>query len=156
MARDSRFSNPTTIVKLHVCVSAYASEMMKEESLSKIFNALQDMKEAVRQKDFRRWHNVNKKLHFAIVETTRNYSLIQYVKSLLNVFTESDFGVELRKHYLTEKKYVEESIEVHEAIYQRLRDGNKEKLRDHGNDFSIAPLLPLPHSVFMLTPAFVG
>lgn len=111
-------------------VAEYASEMMKEENLTKILNALQNMKKAASKKDFRRWHNENKKLHFAIVETTRNGPLIKYVKSLLNLFTKSDFGEELRKHYLTEEKYVKEAIEVHEAIYLGLRNRDKKKIRN--------------------------
>jgi GntR family transcriptional repressor for pyruvate dehydrogenase complex len=111
-------------------VAEYASEMIKEENLSKILNALQNMKKAAGNNDFRRWHNENKKFHFAIVETTRNSPLIKYVKSLLNLFTNSDLGTELRKHYLTEDKYVKEAIEVHHAIYVGLRNRDKKKIRN--------------------------
>jgi len=111
-------------------VAEFALEMMKEENLSKILDALQNMKKTASKKDSRRWHNENKKFHFAIVETTRNGPLIKYVKSLLDLFTKSDFGVELRKHYLTEEKYVKEAIEVHEAIYEGLKDRDEKKIRN--------------------------
>lgn len=114
---------------VELAVAEYASEMLKEEDLSKILRALQEMEKAASKKNFRRFHNENKKLHFAIVETTKNSSLVKYVKSLLNLFTESDFGTELRRHYLTEEKYVREAIEVHKAIYEGLRSRNKEKIR---------------------------
>lgn len=111
-------------------VAEFASEMMREEDLSKVFIALQEMERAASKKDFRRWHNENKKLHLAVVESTRNSLLIKYVKSLLNLFTQSDFGKELRKHYLTQNKYLKEAIEVHDAIYEGLKSRDKKKIRN--------------------------
>jgi GntR family transcriptional repressor for pyruvate dehydrogenase complex len=111
-------------------VAEYVSQILNEEDLSKIFIALQGMGKAASKKDFRRWHKENKKLHFAIVEATRNSLLIKYVKSLLNLFTQSDFGKELRKQYLTEDKYVKEAIKVHETIYEGLRNRDKKKIRN--------------------------
>ena len=111
-------------------VAQLALEMMDEENVTKIHNGIQGMEEAENKKDYHSFHEANKKFHYAIVETTRNTSLINYVRSLLDLFTESDFGIELRRRYLTGEKYIWESIEIHRSIYENLKSRNKRKLQE--------------------------
>jgi DNA-binding FadR family transcriptional regulator len=87
-------------------VAQFALEMIDEESATKIFNP--------------------------IVETTRNTSLTNYVRPFLDLFTSSDFEIELRRRYLTEEKYVWESIKIHREIYESLKSRDKKKLQSSG------------------------
>jgi len=110
-------------------VGQLALEVMSEEFEEKIRLGLDGMYKATKKKDFISFHNANKVFHLALVEATHNSSLINYVRSLLDLFSESDFGVELRRRYLTETKYIDEALQVHEDIYESIKARDKDKFK---------------------------
>lgn len=110
-------------------VGQLALEVMSEEFEEKIRLALDGMHKATKKKDFISFHDANKVFHLALVEATHNASLINYIRSLLDLFSESDFGVELRRRYLTEIKYIDEALQVHEGIYESVKARDKDKLK---------------------------
>jgi GntR family transcriptional repressor for pyruvate dehydrogenase complex len=109
-------------------VGQLALEVMSEKFEEKIRLALDGMHKAAKEKDFITFHSANKAFHLALVEATHNSSLINYTRSLLDLFSESDFGVELRRCYLTETKYIDEALQVHEDIYESIKARDKDKL----------------------------
>lgn len=110
-------------------VAQLALSMMNEENVTKIRKAFQQMENAPEKRDFDSFHMANKKFHLSIVEATENSSLINYIRSLLNLFTNSEFGRELKRRYLTEETYLQKALEVHSSILENLQNGNAVKLQ---------------------------
>jgi GntR family transcriptional repressor for pyruvate dehydrogenase complex len=110
-------------------VAQLALSMMNEKRATKIREAFQQMEKAAKERDYNSFHLANKKFHLSIVESTENSSLINYIKSLLNLFTNSEFGQELKRRYLTEKTYLQKALEVHRSILENLQNGNAGKLQ---------------------------
>ncbi len=105
---------------VEAAVGKFALVNIDRKNIAVIRAHLKKMEEAANDSDFLEYHAANKKFHYAIVAVTNNTPLINFIKSLLNVFTESDFGVELRRRYLTDENYIWRSLENHRAILESL------------------------------------
>jgi GntR family transcriptional repressor for pyruvate dehydrogenase complex len=120
---------------LEPAVAVYATETMTEENLFHLEEILQNMAEAAKNKDFSEYHEANKRFHLRIASSTQNSFLTRSVNSLLHLFTESDFGAEMRRRYLTDDSYIVESLEVHrrilECLKKRDRSGLIKAFEDH-------------------------
>jgi len=120
---------------LEPAVAVYAIETMTEENLSHLEEILQRMAEAAKNKDYTEYHETNKRFHILIASSTQNSFLIRSVNSLLHLFTDSDFGAEMRRRYLTDNSYIIESLEVHRRILESLKKRDKsgliEAFEDH-------------------------
>ncbi len=110
---------------LEPAVAAYAIETMTQANLSHLEEILLQMTEAAKKKDFSKYHETNKHFHLLIASSTQNSFLTRSVNSLLHLFTESEFGAELRRRYLTDGSYIVESLEVHRLILDCLRERDK-------------------------------
>ncbi len=110
---------------LEPAVAAYAVETMTQENLSHLEEILLQMTEAAEKKNFSKYHETNKHFHLLIASSTQNSFLTRSVNSLLHLFTESEFGAELRRRYLTDGSYIIESLEVHRLILDCLRERDK-------------------------------
>ena len=118
-------------------VAQLALKVMRDEYVKKMRRALIKMQDSFKNSDLDSFHKANKQFHTAIAEATRTTSLIDYVRSLINLFTESDFGTELRRRYLTDERYVGEALKVHNDIYDSIKARDPEKLSaafDRHND----------------------
>lgn len=102
-------------------VAVYALENLTREHLSRVEGAMQMMFNAVKQKDYLEYHEANKRFHLSIANASQNSLLIQSVNSLLHLFTDSDFGAELRRRYLTDDSYISESLNNHQRIFNSLK-----------------------------------
>ncbi len=109
-------------------VAAYAVETITEENLLHLEEILQQMTQATKDKDFPEYHEANKRFHLLIASSTQNSFLTRSVNSLLHLFTESEFGAELRRRYLTDGSYIVESMEVHSLILDCLKKRDKSGL----------------------------
>jgi len=113
---------------LEPAVAVYAIQTMTEEDLSHLEEILQYMAEAAKKKDFSEYHETNKRFHLQIASSTQNSFLTRSVNSLLHLFTDSDFGAEMRRRYLTDDSYIVESLEVHRCILECLKKRDKSGL----------------------------
>ena len=113
---------------LEPAVAVYAIETMTEETLSRLKEMLQHMAEAAKDKDYSEYHETNKRFHILIASSTQNSFLTQAVNSLLHLFTDSEFGAEMRRRYLTDDSYIVESLEVHRHIFECLKKRDKSGL----------------------------
>jgi len=113
---------------LEPAVAVYAIETMTEENLSHLEEILQHMAEAAKNKDYTEYHETNKRFHILIASSTQNSFLTRSVNSLLHLFTDSDFGAEMRRRYLTDSSYIVESLEVHRRIFECLKKRDKSGL----------------------------
>ncbi len=104
------------------------SDTMTEENLSHLEEILRHMAEAAKNKDYSEYHETNKHFHLLIASSTQNSFLTRSVNSLLHLFTESDFGAELRRRYLTDGSYIVESLEVHRRILECIKKRDKSGL----------------------------
>ena len=109
-------------------VGQLAVGMMTEEYKEKIKVALDSMHACAEESNFEAFHFANKKFHMAIVESTHNTSLINYVRSVVNLFTENDFGYEMRRRYLTDPKYIVTSLQIHDSIFESLKSKDRQML----------------------------
>lgn len=106
-------------------VAIYALENLTREHLSRVEGAMQMMFNAVKQKDYLEYHEANKRFHLSIATASQNSLLIQSVNSLLHLFTDSDFGAELRRRYLTDDSYIAESLNNHRRIFNSLKSNDR-------------------------------
>ncbi len=113
---------------LEPAVAVYAIETMTDENLSRLEEILQCMAEAAKNKDYSEYHETNKRFHILIASSTQNSFLTRSVNSLLHLFTDSDFGAEMRRRYLTDGSYIVESLEVHRCILECLKKRDKSGL----------------------------
>jgi len=113
---------------LEPAVAAYAIETITEKNLLHLEEILQQMSQAAENMDFPEYHEANKRFHLLIASSTQNSFLSRSVNSLLHLFTESAFGAELRRRYLTDGSYIIESIEVHSLILECLKKRDKTSL----------------------------
>ena len=113
---------------LEPAVGKFALANIEKKDLIVIRAHFRNMEEAVHSSDFVEYHAANNKFHYAIAAVTNNSTLINILKSLLNVFTESEFGAELRKRYLTDNNYIWKSLEHHRAILESLETNDADKL----------------------------
>lgn len=113
---------------LEPAVAAYATETITEENLTRLEKILQCMNKAAKNKDYSDYHESNNRFHVLIASSTQNSFLIRSVNSLLHLFTESDFGAEMRRRYLTDSSYMIESLEVHHRILECLKKRDKSGL----------------------------
>ena len=113
---------------LEPAVAVYAMDTMTEDNLSQLEGIFHRMVKAAKNKDFSEYHETNKRFHFLIASATQNSFLARSVNSLLHLFTESDFGAEMRRRYLTDSSYIVESIEVHRRILESLKKRDKSGL----------------------------
>lgn len=113
---------------LEPAVAAYATETITEENLTRLEKILQCMSKAAKNKDYSDYHESNNRFHVLIASSTQNSFLIRSVNSLLHLFTDSDFGAEMRRRYLTDSSYMIESLEVHHRILECLKKRDKSGL----------------------------
>lgn len=113
---------------LEPAVAVYAIETMTEDNLSQLEAILRRMDRAAENRDFSEYHETNKRFHLFIASSTQNSILAQSVNSLLHLFTDSDFGAEMRRRYLTDGSYIVESLEVHRRILDCLKRRDKSGL----------------------------
>ncbi len=109
-------------------VAKLVLEVINDKQLEKIQNAFHEMEAKAKDKNFDGYHQANKRFHSAIVDATKNRSLIDYVYSLQVVFIDSEFGAKLRRMYLTDEEYVREAIDIHHEIYEALADHDEKRL----------------------------
>jgi len=121
---------------LEPAVAVYATETITKENLSHLEEILQRMSDAAKNEDYSDYHESNNRFHILIASSTQNSFLIRSVNSLLQVFTDSDFGAEMRRRYLTDSSYMVESLEVHHRILECLKKHDKSGIvkafEDHG------------------------
>lgn len=110
-------------------IAQVAVDMPTGKGIGKISRAFHGMEKSGKEKDYYAFHEFNKIFHCSIVEMTKNASLINYVNSLVNLFTGSDLGSELRRRYLTEQNYIWEAIEVHRHIHDSIVNHDKVALQ---------------------------
>jgi len=113
---------------LEPAVALYAIETMTKENLSVLESLLQLLEKAASDRDFAVFHEINKRFHLTIALSTQNSVLINTVNSLIHLFTESDFGIEMRRRYLTDPSYIIASLSTHRHIYECLVKGDKQAL----------------------------
>ena len=120
---------------LEPAVAVYALENIDDEHLSRIETVLNKMAKAAEIKDYNEYHETNKRFHLLIASAAQNSFLSNSVNSLLHLFTDSDFGAEMRRRYLTDDSYIIESINVHRKIFdclkRRDRSGLIEAFQNH-------------------------
>ena len=105
---------------LEPAVALYAVDIMTKENLSLLESLLLRMEKAAKNCDHAEFHEINKRFHLTIALSTQNSVLINTVNSLIHLFTESDYGAELRRRYLTDPSYIVSALSVHRRIYECL------------------------------------
>lgn len=124
--------NPFEILEarkiLEPVVASYALNTITHENLLEMEAALLQMEEAKEGRNYNIYHDANKRFHHTIAASTQNKFLMNSIHSLLNLFTDSDFGAEMKRRYLTDSNYIEASLTVHRKIYECLKNGDKKGL----------------------------
>ncbi len=113
---------------LEPAVALYAVETMTKENLSLLESFLLRMEKAAKDLDYAEYHEINKRFHMTIALSTQNSVLINTVNSLIQLFTESDYGAEMRRRYLTDPSYIVSSLLLHRRIYECLAQSDKQAL----------------------------
>lgn len=113
---------------LEPAVALYALETMTKENLTLLESLLLRMEKAANDRDLSEFHEINKRFHLTIALSTQNSVLTNTVNSLVHLFTESDFGAELRRRYLSDPSYIVSALSIHRRIYECLVQGDKQAL----------------------------
>lgn len=126
--------NPFEALEARRIVEPAAAQLalarLNEEKIRRIRKGFQQMQEAAKKRDMESFHIANKEFHGGIVQATENSSLTNYVSVLLNLFTNSHLGLELKRQYLTDESYVKKSLETHGAILENLLNSDGMKLEE--------------------------
>jgi len=109
-------------------VAVYILEMINERNVAPMESAFSEMEAAAADEDFQKYHEANKKFHLAIANISQNDLLINTVKSLINLFTDSDYGAEMRRRYLTDSSYIVSSLKVHKDLLVAIKSKNQKKV----------------------------
>ena len=109
-------------------VAVYIVDIINSKNIIPIEEAFNNMETAANTGDFLLYHEANKKFHLAIAKISQNDLLINLVKSLINLFTDSEYGLEMRKRYLTDPIYVVRSVEVHKELFEAIKSKNEQEV----------------------------
>ena len=113
---------------LEPAVALYSIETMTKENLSLLESLLLRLEKAANDHDYAEFHEINKRFHLTIALSTQNSLLINTINSLIHLFTESDYGAEMRRRYLTDPSYIVSALAVHRRIYECLARSDKQAL----------------------------
>ncbi len=113
---------------LEPAVALYAVETMTTENLTLLESLLLRLEKAAKDHDYAEFHEINNRFHLTIALSTQNSLLINTVNSLIHLFTESDYGAEMRRRYLTDPSYIVSALAVHRRIYECLAQSDKQAL----------------------------